>query len=193
MQHLVGESEESFGPIDLFCSNAGVMARGGIEAPDEGWQRLWTVNVMSHVYASRAMIPRMVDRGGGALLITASAAGLLNQIGSMPYAVSKHAAVGLAEFLSIAYGDRGIMVFALCPQAVRTGMTTAESSAAAGDGMMEPSQVAEAVMAGFKREEFLILPHAEVGTYMRRKTVDYDRWLQGMRRFRSRLKTEGEN
>jgi short-subunit dehydrogenase len=141
---------------------------------------------MAHIYAGRAIIPGMIKRGGGAMMITASAAGLLSQIGSAPYSVTKHAAVGLAESISITYGDQGIKVFALCPQAVRTAMAE-ESDVAALDGLMEPSVLAEAVIQGFKREEFLILPHPEVKTYMQRKTADYDRWLQGMRRLQARF------
>ena len=189
MVRLVEFTEQKFGPIDLFCSNAGIMVRGGIEQPNESWQGIWEVNVMSHVYAARAVIPRMIARGGGAFMITASAAGLLNQIGAMPYAVTKHAAVGLAENLSITYGDQGIKVFALCPQAVRTAMTPPQLSTAAVDGLMEPDQLAEAVIQGLGREEFLILPHPEVMTYLQRKTADIDRWLKGMRRFQERARS----
>jgi NAD(P)-dependent dehydrogenase (short-subunit alcohol dehydrogenase family) len=189
MIRLIEFTEKTFGPIDFFCSNAGIMVRGSFEAPNESWQRIWEVNVMSHVYASRAVIPRMIERGGGAFMVTASAAGLLNQIGAMAYAVSKHAAVGLAESLSIAYGDRGIKVFALCPQAVRTAMTGPTLSTAAVDGLMEPDRLAEAVMQGIAGEEFLILPHPEVRTYYQRKASDIDRWLAGMRRLQSRARS----
>ncbi len=191
MARLVGFAEKKFGSIDFFCSNAGIMVRGGLEASNEDWQRIGEVNVMSHVYAARAVLPGMIERGGGAFMITASAAGLLNQIGAMPYAVSKHAAVGLAENLSITYGGRGIKVFALCPQAVRTAMTGPTLSTAAVDGLMEPDDLAEAVVQGIEKEEFLILPHPEVRTYMQRKSADIDRWLKGMRRFQERARTGG--
>jgi NAD(P)-dependent dehydrogenase (short-subunit alcohol dehydrogenase family) len=184
---LVRSTEETFGPIDLFCSNAGVIVPGGVEVVNDDWQRIWEINVLAHVYAARAVIPRMIKRGGGAFLITASAAGLLSQIGSAPYSATKHAAVGLAENIAITYGDQGIKVFALCPQAVRTEMTRQGGGVAALDGLMEPEQLAEAVIEGLKREEFLILPHPEVKTYMQRKAADYDRWILGMRRLQSRF------
>ncbi|MBN2398341.1 MAG: SDR family oxidoreductase [Deltaproteobacteria bacterium] len=186
---LVESTEEKVGPIDLFCSNAGILVQGGVEAPNDAWQRIWEINVMSHVYVARAIIPRMIERGGGALLMTASAAGLLSQIGSAPYSVTKHAAVGLAENIDITYGDQGIKVFALCPQAVRSEMTRDhEGGGVAGvDGLMEPEQLADAVMDAFKTDSFLILPHPEVETYMQRKTSDYDRWLKGMRRLQARF------
>ncbi len=191
IQELVRAAEEAYGPIDLFCSNAGIIAIGGVECPNEQWQRIWEINVLAHVYAGRAVIPGMIARGGGAFMITASAAGLLSQIGSAPYSVTKHAAVGLAENLSITYGDQGIKVFALCPQAVRTAMAGPDGGVAAVDGLMEPAQLAEAVMEGLQKEEFLILPHPEVKTYMQRKTADYDRWLQGMRRLQARFLAGG--
>jgi NAD(P)-dependent dehydrogenase (short-subunit alcohol dehydrogenase family) len=184
---LVNFAEEKCGPIDLYCSNAGIIAIGGVEAPNEEWQRIWEINVMAHVYAGRAVIPKMIEQGGGAFMITASAAGLLSQIGSAPYSVTKHAAVGLAENISITYGDQGIKVFALCPQAVRTAMAGPDGGVAAVDGLMEPAQLAEAVIEGLEKESFLILPHPEVKTYMERKVSDYDRWLQGMRRLQARF------
>lgn len=187
IQRLIRFTEETYGPIDLFCSNAGIFVLGGVECRNEDWQRIWEINVLAHIHAARELFPRMIARGGGAFMITASAAGLLSQIGSTPYSVTKHAAVGLAENLSITYGDQGIKVFALCPQAVRSAMTGSGGGVAAVDGMMEPAQLAEAVMEGLKREEFLILPHPEVKTYMQRKTADYDRWLLGMRRLQARF------
>ena len=187
IRQLVRFAEEKFGFIDLFCSNAGILFIGDLECPNDQWQRIWEVNVMSHIYVGRAILPGMIARGGGAFMITASAAGLLNQIGSAPYAVTKHAAVGLAENIAITYGDQGIKVFALCPQAVRTAMAGPDGGVAAVDGLMEPEQLAEAVIEGLNKEEFLILPHPEVKTYMQRKTSDYDRWLQGMRRLQARF------
>ncbi len=184
---LVRITEEKFGLIDLFCSNAGIIVLGGVEAGNEDWKRIWEINVLSHVYAARAVFPGMIKRGGGAFMVTASAAGLLSQIGSLPYSVTKHAAVGFAENIAITYGDQGIKVFLLCPQAVRTEMTRQGGGVAAVDGLMEPEQLTDAVMESFQREEFLILPHPEVKKYMQRKTADYDRWLQGMRRLQTRV------
>ena len=180
---LIDEVEERCGPIDLFCSNAGIGVSGGAETPDDDWTRIWEVNVMSHVWVARTLLPRMIDRGGGHLMITASAAGLLSQIGSAPYAVTKHAAVALAEWLSITHGDDGIKVSALCPQGVRTAMTASNPDGVASrDGMMEPEEVAEACVKGLAAEEFLILPHPAVRSYMQRKAGDPDRWLSGMRK-----------
>jgi NAD(P)-dependent dehydrogenase (short-subunit alcohol dehydrogenase family) len=189
IRSLIEHTEREHGPIDLFCSNAGVMVEGGVELPDADWDRLWSINVQSHVRAARALVPRMIERGGGYLLNTASAAGLLTQIGSGPYAVSKHGAVAFAEWLSITYGDRGIKVSVLCPQAVRTAMTAGhEGGGVAGvDGMLEPDAVADRVIEGLDAESFLILPHPEVLEYLRRKTTDYDRWLKGMRRLQERF------
>ncbi len=182
--NLVKATESQAGPIDLFCSNAGIAVYGDLDNSNEEWQRVWDVNLMSHVYAARAVVPGMIERGGGYLLNTASAAGLLSQIGSSTYAVTKHAAVGFAEWLSITYGNRGIKVSLLCPQAVRTAMTAGlEDGGVAGvDGMIEPEELVDAVMETLATERFLCLPHPQVLEYMQRKTGDYDRWLKGMRR-----------
>jgi NAD(P)-dependent dehydrogenase (short-subunit alcohol dehydrogenase family) len=183
IQHLIETVERDHGPIDLFCSNAGIGVRGGAEASNGDWQRIWDINVMAHVWAARHLVPRMIARGGGYLLNTSSAAGLLSQIGSAPYAVTKHAAVGLAEWLAITHGDQGIKVSVLCPQAVRTAMTKDNPDGVASiDGMMEPEVVAEACVRAIEAEDFLILPHPEVLEYMRRKTQDYNRWIGGMRK-----------
>ncbi|MEO1733006.1 MAG: SDR family oxidoreductase [Pseudomonadota bacterium] len=180
---LIEQTEADVGPIDLFCSNAGISIGGGVEVGNEDWQRIWDINVMSHVWAARHVVPRMVARGGGYLLNTSSAAGLLNQIGSAPYGVTKHAAVGLAEWLSLTYGDDGIKVSVLCPQAVRTEMTRGlENHVAAIDGMLEPEDAAEACVAAIRDEIFLVLPHKNVLDYIRLKTENYDRWLGGMRK-----------
>ncbi|MDF1856576.1 SDR family oxidoreductase [Pseudooceanicola sp.] len=180
---LIEEVETGIGPIDLFCCNAGISTRGGPEVADEKWQQMWEVNVMAHIWAARHMVPRMIARGGGYFLNTASAAGLLSQVGSAPYAVTKHAAVGFAEWLALTYGDDGIKVSVLCPQAVRTNMTKGkEGGVASVDGMMEPEPVAEACLKAIEAETFLVLPHPEVLDYMRRKTSDYDRWIGGMRK-----------
>ncbi len=180
---LIDKVESDIGPIDLFCSNAGISLAGGVEVPDEQWQRIWEINVMSHVWAARHLVPLMSARGGGYLLNTSSAAGLLNQIGSAPYGVTKHAAVGLAEWLSLTYGDQGIKVSVLCPQAVRTEMTRGmENHVAAIDGMLEPEDAAEACVETIRNETFLVLPHKNVLDYIRLKTENYDRWLGGMRK-----------
>jgi NAD(P)-dependent dehydrogenase (short-subunit alcohol dehydrogenase family) len=183
IHHLIDDVEKHQGPIDLFCSNAGIGVGGGAETANDAWQKIWDINVMAHVWAARHVVPRMIARGGGYLLNTSSAAGLLSQIGSAPYAVTKHAAVGLAEWLAITHGDHGIKVSVLCPQAVRTAMTAANPDGVASiDGMMEPEAVAEACVRAIQKEDFLILPHPEVLEYMRRKTGDYNRWIAGMQK-----------
>ncbi len=187
IQWLIETVETDHGPIDLFCSNAGIGVAGGAEASNDAWQRIWDINVMAHVWAARHLVPRMTARGGGYLLNTASAAGLLSQIGSAPYAVTKHAAVGLAEWLAITHGDAGIKVSVLCPQAVRTAMTAGnEDGVASVDGMMEPEELAEVVVKSIAAEVFLILPHPQVLDYMRHKTADYGRWIGGMRKLNRR-------
>jgi NAD(P)-dependent dehydrogenase (short-subunit alcohol dehydrogenase family) len=187
IQSLIETVEAEEGPIDLFCSNAGIGYGGGAEVSDERWQRIWDINVMAHVWAARHLVPRMAARGGGYLLNTASAAGLLSQVGSAPYAVTKHAAVALAEWLSITHGDAGIKVSVLCPQAVRTAMTAGNPDGVASvDGMIEPEEAADACVKAIEAETFLVLPHPQVLEYMRRKTGDYDRWLGGMRKLNRR-------
>jgi NAD(P)-dependent dehydrogenase (short-subunit alcohol dehydrogenase family) len=193
--NLVAQTEERFGPIDLFCSNAGVGGGGGIETPDEDWDRTFRINTMAHVYAARAVLPGMVARGEGYLLNTASAAGLLTNLGNAQYTVTKHGAVALAEWLAITYGDRGIKVSVLCPQGVRTPMLMGglgdDDPAAAmvlkSGGLIEPEDVAEAVVQGLAAERFLILPHPEVAEFYRRKADDPDRWIKGMRRIQAQL------
>jgi NAD(P)-dependent dehydrogenase (short-subunit alcohol dehydrogenase family) len=184
IEDLVAEVESLAGPIDLFVSNAGIATGGGPEVDVDAWNRIWDINVMAHVNAAHALLPSMLERGDGYFLNTCSAAGLLSQIGSAPYAVTKHAAVAFAEWLSITYGSRGIKVSALCPQAVRTNMTAGlDNGGVAGvDGMIEPEELAEVTIAGLREEQFLILPHEIVRTYYERKGKDIDRWLAGMRR-----------
>lgn len=187
---LVKQALQQFGQIDLFCSNAGIFTAGDENVSTAEWQRIWDINLMSHVFAARAVLPGMLERGEGYLLNTSSAAGLLSQVGSAPYAVTKHAAIGFAEWLSITYGNRGIKVSVLCPQAVRTKMTAVgdgDGGVAGLDGMLEPEQLADTVIATLAEERFLVLPHPEVLTYMRRKTDDYDRWLGGMRRLHEKF------
>lgn len=188
VNELVAKSLDQFDHIDLFCSNAGIFTAGGENVSTEAWQSIWDINVMSHIFAARAVLPGMLARGEGYLLNTSSAAGLLSQVGSAPYAVTKHAAVGFAEWLSISYGNKGIKVSVLCPQAVRTAMTAGGDGGVAGlDGMLEPEKLADTVIETLEKERFLVLPHPEVLTYMRRKTDDYDRWLGGMRRLHEKF------
>ena len=187
--NLVETTEKQFGRIDLFCSNAGIISSDSPDwtaasADNTIWQKSWEIHVMAHVYAARAVLPGMIARKEGYFLNTSSAAGLLNQIGSAPYSVTKHAAVGFAEALAISHGDDGIKVSVLCPQAVRTPMISGtEGGSAAVDGILEPDDVAECVIQGLAEEMFLILPHPEVKTYYQRKASDYDRWINGMVRF----------
>jgi NAD(P)-dependent dehydrogenase (short-subunit alcohol dehydrogenase family) len=203
VQALVA-SAEALGPVGLFFSNAGIIVAGGPEASDEAWARIWAINVQSHIYVARAVLPGMLARGEGYLEITASAAGLLTQLGSAPYAVTKHAAVAFAEWLSITYGHQGIVVSCLCPQAFTSNLLNTSrrelgagelpnaegsggSAQAAVDGVLTSEQVASAVLDAVGTEQFLILPHAEVATYERRRADDRERWLRGMRRMQARL------
>jgi NAD(P)-dependent dehydrogenase (short-subunit alcohol dehydrogenase family) len=192
VQQLVRTATERFGRVDVFCSNAGIIARADEDASNAQWQRHWDVNVMAHVYAARAVLPQMLERGEGYLVQTASAAGLLSQVNAAPYSVTKHAAVGFAEWLSIAYGARGIRVACLCPQGVLTPMLTGadgtqRAQSFLGEGAVSPESVADEVVRAMREERFLVLPHPEVLTFMQRKTADYDRWLSGMRRLRAKV------
>jgi NAD(P)-dependent dehydrogenase (short-subunit alcohol dehydrogenase family) len=191
MAQLVGFTHKQFGVIDLFCSNAGMFVWGGTERESEIWDRMWRVNVLSHVFAVRAVLPSMLARGRGYLLHTASAAGLLTSLGSAPYTVTKHAVVALAEWISITYGDSGIGVSCLCPQGVWTNMIRADSENGSSslmeqivgaDGIVEPEKVARDVLAAVHDERFLILPQPEVADYEQRRATDRERWLKGMRR-----------
>ena len=185
---LVERATKEHGAIDLFVSNAGIAIGGGVDAPDDEWRRILDINLMAHVWAARALLPAMAARGSGYLVATASAAGLLSMVGSAPYSVTKHAAVALAEWIAITYGDRGIKVSCLCPLYVNTDMLKGALNDAAGASIkasgevIEPTAVADAVVAGIEAEKFLILPHPEVLTYFQRKAGDYDRWLAGMRK-----------
>jgi len=189
---LVARAEDANGPVDVFFSNAGITGpSGGPEVLDADWDLLWRINTMSHVWAARALLPGMLERGEGYLLSTASAAGLLAQLGAMGYTVTKHAAVAVAEWLAMTYGDRGIRVSCLCPQYVRTPMVTdgelpVEKLEAVAT-ILEPEQVADAVVEAMREERFLILPHPEVGTYMSHRGGDHERWLRGMRRLQGHL------
>ena len=187
VQGLIAAAEDKYGPIDVFFSNAGLSRKGQEGASDADWDVSWRVHVMSHVFAARALVPGMLARGSGYLLNTASAAGLLASLNSMPYGVTKNAAIALAEHLAIQYGDRGIRVSVLCPQSVQTGMTTAGPSAARVDGVMQPAEVARIVIEAMADERFLILSHPTVAEYALRKASNRDRWLAGMRRLRDRI------
>jgi NAD(P)-dependent dehydrogenase (short-subunit alcohol dehydrogenase family) len=184
---LITATEARFGDIDVFFSNAGLSRKGQESASDADWDVSWRVHVMSHVFAARVLVPKMLARGSGYLLNTASAAGLLASLNSMPYGVTKTAAVALAEHLAIQYGDRGIRVSVLCPQSVQTAMTTPGPSAARVDGVLQPAEVARMVIEAMAQERFLILPHPQVQDYMQRKASSRERWLAGMRRLRERI------
>ena len=187
---VIEETEAQVGPIDLFCSNAGVGMAESLDSSNREWQMSWDINVMSHLYAARHLVPRMVARGGGYFLNTSSAAGLLNQIGGAAYGVTKHAAVGFGEWLAIHHQHEGIKVSMLCPQAVRTPMTDSDNdaiAAAVSNGMIEPEELAESVVEGLREESFVILPHPIVLDFMRNKTANYDRWIGGMNKLMRKI------
>jgi NAD(P)-dependent dehydrogenase (short-subunit alcohol dehydrogenase family) len=211
VQALVDSTEGDIGPIDLFVSNAGVgygdadgnaaSKAGGMNPVEDRWERCWNINVMAHVYAARAMLPRMIDRGGGYLVNVASAAGLLSQIGDAAYSASKHAAVAFAESLAITHGEQGIRVSVVCPQAVATRMIGIEDDAETVDGgfggndvdgILAPAEVADCIVDGIAEERFMILPHPQVAKYFQRKASDHDRWIAGMQRFRRHVMGEDE-
>ncbi|MFP5487377.1 MAG: SDR family oxidoreductase [Acidimicrobiia bacterium] len=204
IRRLVDETESAHGPIDLFVSNAGFVTAAGLEDSNEAIQRMWEVHCMAHIYAARAVLPSMIARGEGYLLNTASAAGLLSQIGSLAYSVMKAAAVSIAEWLSISHHHQGIRVSVLCPQAVATNIlanspdhrdgddTDLGSGVAGGDGVLTADQVAQVCLDAIREERFLVLPHPEVATYAARKGADRERWLAGMRRFQASLYPVGE-
>ncbi len=208
---MVEATLDAHGPIDLFVSNAGFVTAAGVEDSNEAIQAMWEVHCMAHIYAARAVLPSMIARGEGYLLNTASAAGLLTQIGSMTYSMTKAAAISLAEWLSVSHHHQGIRVSVLCPQAVATNIvrnspdnrhaTSAsgdgsevafEGGVASGDGVLDPADVAQLCLNAIRDEQFLILPHPEVATYVERKAADRDRWLAGMRRFQSALHPDGD-
>lgn len=187
---IIEDTEANIGPIDLFCCNAGVGYGQSIHSPNAEWQSIWDINVMSHVYAARHLVPRMVERGSGYFLNTSSAAGLLNQIGGAAYGVTKHAAVGFGEWLAIHHKHEGINVSMLCPQAVRTAMTAVDNdavAAAANNGMIEPEALADTVVEGLRDERFLILPHPIVKEFMQNKISNYDRWIGGMNKLMRKI------
>ncbi len=191
IETAIDHIETEVGEIDLWCGNAGVGANGGVELANDVWDFNWDVNVMAHVMTARVLVPRWIERGGGHLLLTASAAGLLTNLGTAPYAVTKHACVALAEWLAITYGERGVGVSCLCPQGVRTPMTEADGELAIevvkAMGMIEPEDVADAVAIGLANDDFLILPHPEVATYEQRRAGDRGRWIRGMQKLQATL------
>jgi len=183
IQALVRQTRERFGRVDVYFSNAGILGRmGGIELEDALWDKMWQIHGMAHVWAARAVIPEMVERGEGYFLVTAFAAGLLNIVESAPYGVTKHAAVAIAEWLRIAYGRKGVRVSCLCPQSVQTDMTRDGTGSAGINGVLTPEQVGEVVVQTMREERFLALPHPEVAKYFLNKGQDYDRWLGGMQK-----------
>src|SRR5262245_24408646 len=189
VQALIAQATARHGRVDVLCSNAGIALGGGVDASNADWQRIWEVNLMAHLYGARAVLPQMLARGEGYLLQTASAAGLLSHPDSALYAVTKHAAVSLAEWLAINYGDKGIRVSCLCPQGVRTPMLMGPEGGRKSfllEGSVSPEQVADDVIAAMRAERFLVLPHPEVHEYMQRKASDVDRWLGGMRKLRAK-------
>lgn len=200
---LIERAEAEFGPVELYFANAGIGGGAGLDSTDAQWAAALEVNVLAHVRAARLLVPGWLERGTGYFVTTASAAGLLTQLGSAPYAVSKHAAVGFAEWLSVTYGDKGIRVSCICPMGVDTqllngGLVPAEHAAEAelavkavktAGAVLSPDQVAEVITAGVEAEHFLILPHPEVLKMYRYKGADYDRWLDGMRRFQAALQS----
>lgn len=189
---LVAAAEAKYGRVDVYFSNAGIVIRGGVETPDDLWEKNWKIHCMAHVWAARAVVDKMVAGGGGYFLVTASAAGLLNIVESASYGVTKHGAVAFAEWLAIAYGRKGLHVSCLCPQAVMTGMYTGLGGSAGVDGALTAEQVAEDIVKTMAAETFLILPHAKVLDYMRAKTANYDRWLGGMQKLYLKHQESGE-
>ncbi|MEH6757080.1 MAG: SDR family oxidoreductase [Parasphingorhabdus sp.] len=187
---LIETVENDIGPIDLFVSNAGIIMEGGIEVSDESWQNMWDINVLAHIRAARIMVPIMLARGGGYIFSTASAAGLLAQIGSAPYSVTKHAAVSFAEWLAITHGDEGLKVSVLCPQGVETAMIVdIDTATVAKDGLLTAEVVAQIALDAIEEERFLVLPHPQVADYIKQKGADPERWITGMQRWQAHLKS----
>ncbi len=194
-RELIEGTEDRFGPIDLFCANAGIGVVGDEQSEPESWDRMWAVNVMSHVHAARYLVPGWLARGEGYFLATASAAGLLTNLKAAQYSVTKHATVAFAEWLAVTYGDAGVKVSALCPQFVNTPLLDGAKAfqALGANHTLEANEVADAVVSGLQEERFLILPHPEVETYFQNKANDYDRWLDGMRKLQRMVFSENRN
>jgi NAD(P)-dependent dehydrogenase (short-subunit alcohol dehydrogenase family) len=198
VEGLIDAAERQFGPIDLFCANAGIATGTGLDTPDDVWERVMDVNLRAHVLAARLLVPGWLERGEGYFLATASAAGLITTIGDAPYSVSKHGAIAFAEWLAVTYGGRGVRVSCLCPMGVNTpllhaglppdsGVRSAADVMSAVGEILEPEQVADAVVDAVRDERFLVLPHPEVLEFFRRKASDYDRWIRGMQRLRAKV------
>ncbi len=192
-ESLIEGTADRFGPIDLFCANAGIGMVGDEQSDPSSWDRMWEINVMSHVHAARHLIPDWVARGSGYFLATASAAGLLTNLKAAQYSVTKHAAVAFAEWLAITYGDEGVKVSALCPQFVNTPLLEGSEAfqALGANHTLEPDEVADAVVSGIEAERFLILPHPEVEKFFQNKANDYERWLGGMRKLQRTVFPDG--
>jgi NAD(P)-dependent dehydrogenase (short-subunit alcohol dehydrogenase family) len=191
LRAAVDEVESLLGPIDVFCSNAGVATGGGL-GEDDAWEKSWQVHAMAHVHAARSVVPGMTERGRGAMVITASAAGLLMMMQSAPYTVTKHASVAIAEWLAVNFGGAGVQFHCLCPQGVRTPMVTGgdpsgQAELEASGEILEPSVVADEVLAAIRDNRFLVLPHPQVASFEQAKVADRDRWLAGMRRLLNRV------
>ena len=194
---LVERARQRYGPVDVFVANAGIGAGGGLDATDEQWQRAWDVNLMAHVHAARAVVPAMVARGGGWFVTTASAAGLLTNLGNAPYSVTKHAAVAFAEWLAVTYGEQGLRVSCVCPMGidtamVREGLDRLEGASVAAQGVLSVDEGVDAVMAGLLAGRFLVLTHPETATYEQNRVADRDRWIAGMQRLQRSVLAELE-
>ena len=190
---LITAAEGFLGQVDIYCSNAGTAAGAGIDTPEDQWQRAWEVNTLAHVRAARLLLPGWLDRGRGTFVVTASAAGLLTMLGGAPYSATKHAAVGLAEWLAATYKHRGLAVHCVCPQGVRTSMLAGSGRAGdivLGDTAIEPEQVADALAKAMAEGRFLVLPHPEVHDYYVYRATDTDRWLRGMSRLQQRIEDQ---
>ena len=190
---LIAAAEDFLGQVDIYCSNAGTAAGAGMDTPEDQWQRAWEVNTLAHVRAARLLLPGWLDRGQGTFVVTASAAGLLTMLGGAPYSATKHAAVGLAEWLAATYQHRGLTVHCVCPQGVRTSMLAGSGRAGdivLGDSAIEPEQVADALAKAMAEGRFLVLPHPEVHDYYVYRATDTDRWLRGMSRLQQRIEDQ---
>mgnify|MGYP001165229787 CR=1 FL=1 len=192
---LVKAAEDHYGPVDIFFNNAGINSgREILNTPLSVWDDHWQVNVMAHVYAVRAVLPGMLERGSGYLIHTASMAGILMSNGNLPYTVSKHAVVGLAEYLSVTHHHQGIRVSLLAPLGVRTPMLGDPGKPFAHNAVgpvKEPEEVAEMVARAVEDERFLILTDDLAQKWMEGKTNDIERWLRGMRRLAEKIEAEG--
>jgi NAD(P)-dependent dehydrogenase (short-subunit alcohol dehydrogenase family) len=196
---LIASARGEFGPVDVYVANAGIIGPPGLGDDERDWDRIIDLNVRGHIRAAKALVPDWLDRGGGHFVSVASAAGLLTQIGAAGYSVTKHAAVGFAEWLSITYGDNGIGVTCVCPMGVDTplldGIRTSPDPAVRVGGaavvnageVIGPARVAEMTVEAVRENRFLVLPHPAVLDMYRHKGADYERWIAGMRRYQGTL------